>query len=68
MLFAFSRSKALIENKQTELLGYLSIIKDPRLDRKKLHSLQDILFIGVCAAIPAPKKNPEIIGDRGALS
>jgi len=36
---------------KTELVGYLSIIKDPRLDRKKLHQLTDILFIAVCASL-----------------
>lgn len=35
----------------SELLGYLSIIHDPRLDRKKLHRLTDILFIAVCASL-----------------
>ena len=34
-----------------ELLGYLSVIKDPRLDRKKLHLLTDILFIVVSASL-----------------
>lgn len=40
-----------MEEQQPELLGYLSIIRDPRLDRKKLHSLTDILFIGICASL-----------------
>lgn len=39
-----------MEESQPELLGYLSIIKDPRLDRKKLHQLTDILFIAICAS------------------
>jgi predicted transposase YbfD/YdcC len=34
-----------------ELLNYLSIIQDPRLERKKLHQLADILFIAVCASL-----------------
>ncbi len=34
-----------------ELLSYLSIIQDPRLERKKLHKLTDILFITVCASL-----------------
>lgn len=34
-----------------EILGYLSIIKDPRLERKKLHHLTDVLFIGVSATL-----------------
>lgn len=38
------------EQKQS-LLGYLSIIKDPRLERKKLHLLSDILFFSVCASL-----------------
>ena len=40
-----------MEGKDVEILGYLSIIKDPRLDRKKLHALGDILFIGICATL-----------------
>ena len=40
-----------MEEKESELLGYLSIISDPGLDRKKLHSLTDILFIVVCASL-----------------
>ena len=40
-----------MEGKKLEILGYLSIIKDPRLERKKLHLLSDILFIGVCATL-----------------
>lgn len=36
---------------QVELLGYLSIVRDPRLDRKKLHPLSDILFLSVCAGL-----------------
>ncbi len=34
-----------------ELLGYLSVIRDPRIDRSKLHKLGDILFITVCAVL-----------------
>lgn len=34
-----------------ELLGYLTIVKDPRIARKKLHLLSDILFIAVCASL-----------------
>ncbi len=40
-----------MEESNNELLGYLSIIQDPRLERKKLHRLTDILFIGVCASL-----------------
>lgn len=40
-----------MEGKELEILGYLSIIKDPRLERKKLHLLSDVLFIGVCATL-----------------
>jgi len=40
-----------MEEKDLEILGYLSIIKDPRLNRKKLHDLGDILFIGICATL-----------------
>src|SRR5690554_2166814 len=31
------------------LLGYISIIEDPRLERKKLHQLTDILFLSISA-------------------
>ena len=40
-----------MDEKQGELLGYLSIIQGPRIERKKLHQLTDILFIGVCASL-----------------
>ena len=40
-----------MEEKESELLGYLSIISDPGLDRKKLYSLTDILFIVICASL-----------------
>ena len=36
---------------QKDLLGYLSIVPDPRLDRKKLHLLTDTLFLTVCASL-----------------
>lgn len=40
-----------MEQSNTELLGYLSVINDPRLDRKKLHQLTDVLFLAVCASL-----------------
>ena len=40
-----------MDSTEVELLNYLTIIKDPRLDRKKLHSLTDILFIAICASL-----------------
>ena len=40
-----------MEQQPTELLGYLSIIRDPLLDRKKLHQLTDVLFLSVCASL-----------------
>jgi len=40
-----------MDESDIKVLGYLSIIKDPRLDRKKLHQLTDILFIGICAVL-----------------
>lgn len=39
------------QQKEPEVLGYLSIIQDPRLDRRKLHKLMDILFLSVCACL-----------------
>jgi predicted transposase YbfD/YdcC len=40
-----------MEETDNPLLGYLSIIKDPRLERRKLHQLRDILFLSVCASL-----------------
>ena len=40
-----------MDGEEVELLNYLTIVKDPRLDRKKLHLLKDILFIAVCASL-----------------
>lgn len=40
-----------MKQKKVELLGHLSIVRDPRLDRKKLHKLSDILFLSVCASL-----------------
>lgn len=40
-----------MKSEKAELIGYLAIIQDPRLDRKKLHKLTDILFIAVCASL-----------------
>lgn len=40
-----------MKGSNAELLNYLSIIQDPRLERKKLHHLTDILFIAVCASL-----------------
>lgn len=40
-----------MKQKEIELLGHLSIIRDPRLDRKKRHKLGDILFLSVCACL-----------------
>jgi predicted transposase YbfD/YdcC len=40
-----------MDEEKKNLLGYLSIVPDPRLNRKKLHLLSDILFISVCASI-----------------
>jgi len=40
-----------MDTKNIELLNYLTIIQDPRLDRKKLHYLKDILFLSVCASL-----------------
>lgn len=37
--------------KGTGLVGYLSIIEDPRLERRKLHQLTDILFLSLCACL-----------------
>ena len=33
------------------LIDHFSVIEDPRMDRRKLHSLTDILVIAICAVI-----------------
>ena len=40
-----------METTNTGLIGYLSIIEDPRINRKKLHLLIDVLFMSVVACI-----------------
>lgn len=40
-----------MDAKNVELLNYLTIIQDPRLERKKLHILSDVLFLSVCASL-----------------
>lgn len=40
-----------MDTDSTSLLGYLSIVTDPRVDRRKLHRLSDILFLSVCASL-----------------
>ena len=37
--------------KKSNLRQYLSTMKDPRIDRKKLHLLEDIIFITIAAVI-----------------
>lgn len=39
------------ENNDDSLVGYLSIIPDPRIERSRRHNLLDILIIAVCAVI-----------------
>ena len=38
-------------NADNSLMGYLSIIPDPRIERSRRHNLLDILIIAVCAVI-----------------
>lgn len=40
-----------MRQKGVELLGHISIILDPRMDRKKLHELKDILFLSISACL-----------------
>ena len=40
-----------MDNLQGSFIEHFSIIKDPRLERKKLHNLLDILVITLCAVI-----------------
>ena len=39
------------ENKSDSLVGYLSVIPDPRIERSRRHNLIDILVVAVCAVI-----------------
>lgn len=38
-------------NRFQDLIGIVTVIDDPRIDRTKLHSLTDTLFIVICALI-----------------
>ncbi|MDQ6962667.1 MAG: ISAs1 family transposase, partial [Mariprofundaceae bacterium] len=38
-------------NPKPVILDYFSEVPDPRIDRRKLHSLEDIFFITLCAVI-----------------
>ena len=40
-----------MEPQNTSLIAHLSEIEDPRIDRRKLHKLLDILVIAICAVI-----------------
>ena len=44
-------SKKLKRLKAKSLFEKVGEIKDPRMERRKLHSLKDILVIAVCAMI-----------------
>lgn len=44
----------------SNLLGYLSGMKDPRIERKKLHQLEDIVFITIAAVISGAESWNEI--------
>jgi hypothetical protein len=35
----------------SNILGHFSIIRDPRIERRRKHKLQDILAISLCGAI-----------------
>lgn len=41
----------MIEANKDGLIGCLSILKDPRVDRTKRHPLISVLFIGICAVL-----------------
>ncbi len=43
--------KDLSELKAQTLFESLTVIKDPRVERTRLHSLRDILVIAICAMI-----------------
>ncbi len=45
---------------QAKLMTYLSKMKDPRIDRKKLHLLEDIVFITIAAVISGAESWNEI--------
>ena len=39
-----------------DFVGHFSIVRDPRTERNKLHKLESILFIAICAVI-FPRKS-----------
>jgi len=36
---------------KTSLRAYIALMNDPRIDRKKLHQLEDIVFITIAAVL-----------------
>lgn len=40
-----------MENKNCSLIDHFDEIKDPRIERKKLHKLIDIIIIAICAVV-----------------
>jgi len=44
-----------------DLLAYLSVIRDPRIERNKKHDLGEMLFIAVCAAISGAEGWSDIV-------
>lgn len=40
-----------MEDQLSSLVEHFSVIKDPRIDRKKLHNLSEILVIAICAIL-----------------
>jgi predicted transposase YbfD/YdcC len=52
--------KTLKQLKAKSLFEKVGEIKDPRMERKKLHSLKDILIIAVCATICGADNREEI--------
>lgn len=41
----------MAKTKRTSLLEHIAIITDPRIERSKLHSIQDVIVIAVCGMI-----------------
>lgn len=46
-----SNSLGMEDNSDDSLVGYLSVIPDPRIERGRRHTLLDIFIIAVCAVI-----------------
>ena len=52
------------EKKPCSLQEMFAVIEDPRIDRSKQHSLQDILILALCATIAGADQGLLMFGQR----